>query len=99
MDKEKLLVTVNIADRNYKLRIEREEEETLRQAVKLIEDKSKEYSTVYAYKDRQDLLAMVSLEYMIELVKMRKDAKYINEGFSDKLMEIDNFFSEILSKK
>ena len=57
-----LSISVTIADRPYKLVVEKEHEELFRKAARLIEKRMKEYSNSYAYKDKQDLLAMVALE-------------------------------------
>jgi cell division protein ZapA len=65
-------ITVSIADRNYKLTIEKEEEETVRKASKLIDEKVKEYARSYAFKDRQDLLAMVALQYTTSSLNLDK---------------------------
>ncbi|MEI6764858.1 MAG: cell division protein ZapA [Bacteroidota bacterium] len=65
-------ITVSIADRNYKLTIEKEEEETVRKASKLIDEKVKEYARSYAFKDRQDLLAMVALQYTTSSLNLEK---------------------------
>ncbi len=97
MDTE-LSISVTIGDRNYKLRVNRDEEESIRKAVKIIEDSSKEYSKIYAYKDRQDLLAMLALEYVTSLLKLQEQEKFKNEGMIKKLEELDIFLSENLSK-
>lgn len=60
---EEFSITVSIADRNYKLKIDKQEEESVRKAAKLIDEKVKEYARSYAFKDRQDLLAMIALQY------------------------------------
>ncbi|MCF8369299.1 MAG: cell division protein ZapA [Bacteroidales bacterium] len=57
-----LTISVIIADRPYRLKINREEEEKIRSAANKINDKIKTYSESYAFNDKQDLLAMVALE-------------------------------------
>lgn len=58
-----LSISLPIADRSYRLAIAKEHEELFRNAAKLIDKRIRDYSTSYAYKDKQDLLAMVALEY------------------------------------
>jgi cell division protein ZapA (FtsZ GTPase activity inhibitor) len=58
-----LSISLPIADRSYRLAIDKEHEELFRKAAKLIDKRIKDYSGSYAYKDKQDLLAMVALEY------------------------------------
>ena len=60
---EELTITVNIADRPYRLKIKREEEESIRKAVKEIDQRIREYAEHFAFNDKQDLMAMVLLHY------------------------------------
>jgi cell division protein ZapA len=60
---DEFTITVQIAERPYRLKIAREEEETVRQAVKEINEKIKGYSNTYAFNDKQDLLAMTALHF------------------------------------
>jgi cell division protein ZapA len=70
---EELTITVNIADRPYRLKIKREEEEVIRKAVKEIEQRIKEYSEHFAFNDKQDLIAMVLLHYASTAEKLESD--------------------------
>jgi cell division protein ZapA (FtsZ GTPase activity inhibitor) len=70
---EELTITVNIADRPYRLKIKREEEEIIRKAVKEIDLRLKEYSEHFAFNDKQDLLAMVLLHFASTAQKLESD--------------------------
>jgi cell division protein ZapA (FtsZ GTPase activity inhibitor) len=70
---EELTITVNIADRPYRLKIKREEEEVIRKAVKEIEQRIREYSEHFAFNDKQDLMAMVLLHYASTVQKLEND--------------------------
>jgi cell division protein ZapA (FtsZ GTPase activity inhibitor) len=70
---EELTITVNIADRPYRLKIKREEEEIIRKAVKEIEQRIKEYSEHFSFNDKQDLVAMVLLHYASTTQKLESD--------------------------
>ncbi len=62
MSEEKLIpVSVTIADRSYRVRVDVTEEENLRKTVKLINEKILEFKTTLAGKDMQDYIAMVML--------------------------------------
>ena len=89
-------ITVNIADRPYKLKIDMEEEEVIRKAVKSINEKMKAYAESYAYKDKQDLLAMVALHFAITGDASEKEAKFVSEQLHESLLEIDSILSETL---
>lgn len=93
MDKD-LVITVNIGSRPYKLRTDRADEERTRKAVAKIEESVREYSRVYAYKDKQDLLAMVALEQALSALRSNEASDYVSKEMETKLMEIDGLLSE-----
>ncbi len=66
---DKLSIRVNVAERFYPLKIERKDEETIRRAAKLINEKILQYKQKYTDKDTQDFLAMVALQYVIKVLQ------------------------------
>ena len=66
-DEELIPVTVWLGGRSYRIRIKSEQEEAVRKAVKLAEEKVIEMRTHYAGKDDQDFLAMTLLTYATEV--------------------------------
>lgn len=70
---EELTITVNIADRPYRLKIKRDEEEVIRKAVKEIEQRIGDYSENFAFKDMQDLLAMVLLHFSSTSLRLENE--------------------------
>jgi cell division protein ZapA (FtsZ GTPase activity inhibitor) len=62
---DKLSIRVNVADRYYPLKVERENEEKIRKAARMINEKVLQYKQRYTDKDVQDFLAMASLQYVI----------------------------------
>ncbi|MGB1032403.1 MAG: cell division protein ZapA [Flavobacteriales bacterium] len=64
-----LSIKLNIAGRIYPLTIKREEEEAIRKAAKHIEASIKSFQENYAVRDKQDLLAMTSLQLATQLQK------------------------------
>lgn len=69
------LISVNIAERPYRLAVKSErEEEVFRAAASLINEKMKEYGTNFAFRDKQDLLAMVSLQFAVEVLRYEDTA-------------------------
>jgi cell division protein ZapA (FtsZ GTPase activity inhibitor) len=94
-----LTISLAIADRTYKLVIEKEHEELFRKAVRLVEKRMKEYSSSYAYKDKQDLLAMVALEYVSVYLGNENGKDSEKSGMIDKLIEIDALLNQHLEEK
>ncbi len=89
-------VTVTILGRNYKLKIAKNDEEYLRQAVERINEQAKLYGRSFNYNDHQDLLAMVSLGQITEFVKLQASLQYKDEKLLDKLRDIDNVLDQYL---
>lgn len=73
---DKLSINVNVAERYYPLKIDRDDEEKIRKAAKLINDKVQQYKQRYSDKDVQDYLAMAALQFVIKLIECeeRNDA-------------------------
>ncbi len=82
-------ITLIIADRPYKLTVKREEEALFRDAAQVINDRIKSYSTSYAFKDRQDLLAMVALQYTTNALKNERIQSFRDKELINKLIEIE----------
>jgi cell division protein ZapA len=91
---EEFAISVNIAGRAYRLYVEAKDEENVRKAAVVINDKVDEFAGNYAYKDKQDLLAMTALMHTSELLKTKVQSESMSETVFDKLKEIDNILSE-----
>ena len=65
----KIKIKVNIADRIYPLTIHPEQEEAIRLSVKKIDQMIKQLEQSYAVRDKQDVLAMCSLQYATKLIQ------------------------------
>jgi cell division protein ZapA (FtsZ GTPase activity inhibitor) len=51
-------IKISISDRIYPLKVNTEEEEIVRRAAKVINERIKDYQENYAVRDKQDLLSM-----------------------------------------
>ncbi|MFZ4523025.1 MAG: cell division protein ZapA [Bacteroidales bacterium] len=91
-----LSISLPIADRSYRLAIEKEHEELFRKAAKLIDKRMKDYSGSYAYKDKQDLLAMVALEYATGYLQNDQLLSDNEKQWKEKLLAIDQALDEQL---
>ena len=94
---EEISITVRIADRQYKLTIEKEEEEIFRRATKLLSEKLMEYAQNYAFKDKQDLLALVALQYTTSSLKFEEQLSFKDSELVLKRNEIDNVLNKNIS--
>jgi cell division protein ZapA (FtsZ GTPase activity inhibitor) len=92
-------ISINVADRPYKLVIDNENEEIVRKAAKLVDDRIKAYSNNYAYKDKQDLVAMVALDHTIHFLQNERTIKEKDTTLAKKLIEIDSALTDTLNEQ
>lgn len=69
---DKLSIKVNVADRYYPLKIERRDEEKIRKAARLINEKVLQYKQRYVDKDSQDFMAMAALQFVTRIMEMEE---------------------------
>jgi len=91
-------IKINIADRVYPLRIEAEEEEVIRHAAKLINERMKELQENYAVRDKQDLLSMCVLQYATGMIKAEKNVQHNDIGLEQSVHELDNLLTDFFNK-
>jgi len=91
---DELSITINIANRPYRLKIKKEEEEVLRSSAKKIEDLSKEYAKNFHFKDSQDLIAMVALQLANNSASLEKQITYRDTEMTKKLRDIDEYLDK-----
>lgn len=93
---DKLAIKIQIAERFYPLKIDRKEEEKIRKAARLINERLLQYKQRYTDKDQQDFMAMATLQFVIQLldceskqnlVSLEEDLRMLNE-------ELDNILGK-----
>lgn len=94
---EKLSIRINIADRFYPLKIDRNDEEKIRKAARTINEKVLQYKQKYSDKDTQDFLAMAALQFVINL--MDGETESTDAGLDEKLRELNDELESVLSKE
>jgi cell division protein ZapA len=89
---DKLSIRVNVADRYYPLKVERENEEKIRKAARMINEKVLQYKQRYTDKDVQDFLAMAALQYVIKLTEEEEKLEndYIPDAINELIQKIDS---------
>jgi len=92
---EELSIKVNIADRFYPLSVTAEQEEQVRKAAKLINDKLKQYEKQFSVKDKQDILSMCALELATDLIKLQEKPLIEDNGLSQELKDIQNLLKKV----
>lgn len=93
---DELSIEIKIADREYPMKVKREEEERVRAAGKWINDKIRSYREQFGLEDKQDLLAMVAFD--VAVAKLASDEKHsvIDQAVVDKIGHINQIVSQAI---
>jgi cell division protein ZapA len=94
---EDFTINVQVAKRSYPIKIRREDEERVRKAAKMINDRIKEYEAQYAIDDKLDLLAMCALQITTELLEGNAGDKEVMEKVSSDIDYLDKKISNLVS--
>ncbi len=94
---EQLSIKVQIAERFYPLKIRRQEEEKIRRAARLINDKVLQYKQRYTDKDAQDFLAMVALQFVINLLDCEEEQNVVS--LEEELGVLNRELDELLKEE
>ncbi len=92
-----LSIRVTVADRLFPLRIKREDEESIRKAVKMINDRVLSYRELYPDKDAHDSLAMATLNFVIALNDY--EDKYSVQPMVEAVKELNQKLDIVLSEE
>ena len=91
-ENREISIRVQVADRQYPLKAQLHEEEYLRKAARLINEKLLGYSKSFSFKDKQDLLAMVCLEFATDALTVNNTLAEVDSDTLDKVTEIEILF-------
>jgi cell division protein ZapA (FtsZ GTPase activity inhibitor) len=86
---ETVNINVLIAERLYPLKVTKSDEEKLQCAVKLVNEKIKEYQALYDGKDKQDYMAMCLLNFAVEHLNLQEATALDNRLLEEKITELE----------
>ncbi len=91
---EQQSIQISIADRYYPLRIPANDEEKIRAAAKIINEKIGLYKKKYANRDTQDALSMALLQFVIRLIEAEQREE--SNQIIDELKTLDNLLDDYI---
>jgi cell division protein ZapA (FtsZ GTPase activity inhibitor) len=97
MKEDMLSIKVQIAERFYPLKIKLQDEEKIRKASKLINDKVLQYKQRYTDKDTQDFIAMAALQFVINLIDCEQQQNVVS--LEEELGVLGRELDELLEKE
>lgn len=92
-------IKVTICGRTYPLTVNASEEARVHEAAKLIGDRVDQLEKAYLVKDKQDLLAMVALQFASQYLESKSGSIENQESLLNNLNKIDRLLEEGLSGK
>jgi cell division protein ZapA len=93
---EELSIKIKIAEREYPMKVRRDEEEKVRAAGKLINEKLKLYREQFGIDDKQDLLAMVAFDCVVQKQTSEEDHMEVDQTLSDKVTNLNQMVSQAI---
>ncbi|MBL3656082.1 cell division protein ZapA [Fulvivirga sediminis] len=93
---DELSIRIKIADREYPMKVKVEDEARVRRAGKQINERIRSYREQFGIDDKQDLLAMVAFDCLVD--KMESDEKQhnIDDSVVDKVKQLNNLINQSL---
>ncbi|HLU89015.1 MAG TPA: cell division protein ZapA [Cyclobacteriaceae bacterium] len=93
---ETLSIKIKIGDREYPMKVKAEDEAKIRRAGKLINERIKQYRDEFGLDDRQDLLAMVAFDCMVETMKLNEANTVDNEKVRSSIQQVNDSLNSVL---
>ncbi len=93
---DELSVKIKIADREYPMKVKRTEEERVRAAGKLVNEKIKTYREKFGIDDKQDLLAMVAFDCLVDKMADEENLQVIDQTVVEKVNHLNQLVSQVL---
>lgn len=93
---DELSIKIKIADREYPMKVKRHEEERVRAAGKLINEKLKYYKEQFGIDDKQDLLAMVAFDCLVQKQASEETHQVIDQTVFEKVSHLNHLVSQAI---
>lgn len=92
-----LSIRIKIAEREYPMKVKRDEEERVRTAAKWINDRLKAFKDQFGTDDKQDLLAMVAFDSMVHKMTMEEKRNGVDQGVIEKMAHLNQLITQALN--
>jgi len=94
---DELSIRIRIADREYPMKVKREEEEHVRAAGKWINERLKSFRDQFGTDDKQDLLAMVAFDSVVQRLAGEQKREGVDQGAAEKIAHLNQLLSQALN--
>ena len=93
---EEISIKVNIADVVYPLKVALSDEESVRKAAKMINDRVKTYKDDFHITDKANLLSMVALQFASELLQNQAKSQAESNELTVNILKINKLLEECI---
>ncbi|MEL7003092.1 MAG: cell division protein ZapA [Bacteroidota bacterium] len=93
---DELSIKIKIADREYPMKVKPEDEERVRNAGKNINERIKSYRDRFGIDDKQDLLAMVAFDCLVDKMQVEEKQFDTDESIVEKIDYLNNIIGQAL---
>ena len=93
-----LSIRLKIGDREYPMKVSAEDEEKIRKAGKIINERIRTYRNRFGINDKQDLLAMVAFDCVVEQMgaSVQESTTSEDAGMNAKIDQLNALINEAL---
>ena len=96
VESEEIRINIQVAERNYRLTIDKADEEKVRTAAQMIDERVKEFKKVYTDKDYLSLVSMACIQFATTVAKYENDSAFKDQYLDKQLDVIDDLLAENL---
>lgn len=93
---DELSIKIKIADREYPMKVKPEDEERVRNAGKNINERIRSYRERFGIDDKQDLLAMVAFDCLVDKMQVEEKQFDTDESVVEKIDYLNNIIGQAL---
>lgn len=91
---DELSIKIRIADRDYPMKVKKVDEERVREAGRLINEKIKAYREQFGIEDKIDLLAMVAFDTLVDKMASEETTNDASAAIAEKFNHLNQLVSQ-----
>ena len=91
-----LSIKLTVGSQEYPMRVKAEDEERIRRAGKILNEKMKTYREKFGIEDQQDLLAMVAFDCQVEKMKNEESKITTDEHSLNQVIQLNQLLSQTI---
>ena len=95
-ESEEIKISITVAERNYRLTIDKADEEKVRRAADMINERVNEFKRVYTDKDYLSLVSMACIQFATSVANYEGDSAFKDQYLDKQLDVIDDLLTENL---